>query len=153
DGLKAWRDAAQEQISEPVVDACLFTRPASYSANAITAHTGPLAGMLLRKSRQIRAGGLPEHFILAVTDDDVIALRRTMKARGGPMGQPGEEVARWPRNAIVVSSREAGYLLKVTIESPSENEKVECQVTNSALTKSFLELLADPGRNQPAIAA
>src|SRR4051794_18356929 len=60
DGLKEWRDAAQAQITEPVVDACLFSRPASYAANAVASHSGPLVGMLLRKSREIRAGGLPQ---------------------------------------------------------------------------------------------
>src|SRR3954452_18596953 len=120
EGLKVWRDAAQAQIAEPVIDACLFSRPASYGASTLASHTGGLATMLLRKSREIRAGGLPEHFVLAVTADEVIALRRTMKARGGPLGEPGEEVARWKRSDLRVSWRDGGYLYKVTIQSPSE---------------------------------
>jgi hypothetical protein len=152
EGLKVWRDAAQAQIAEPVIDACLFSRPASYAANALASHTGPLAGMLLRKSREVRAGGLPEHFILAVTADDVIALRRTMKARGGVLGIPGDEVARWKRSDLQVSSSNGGYLLKVTIESPSEGEKVQCTVTSSKLTEDFVALLADRSRSTPASA-
>jgi hypothetical protein len=152
EGLKVWRDAAQAQIDQPVIDACLFSRPASYAANALASHTGPLAGMLLRKSREIRAGGLPEHFLLAVTGDEVIALRRTMKARGGPLGAPGEEVARWKRSDLNVSSSNGGYLLKVTIESPSEGEKVQCTVAGSPLSESFVALLADPSRTSPATA-
>src|SRR3954447_3801873 len=150
DGLKVWRDAAQAQIAEPVIDACLFSRPASYGASALASHTGGLSTMLLRKSREMRAGGLPEHFILAVTDDEVIALRRTMKARGGPLGVAGDEVARWKRSDLSVSSSNGGYLLKVTIESPSEAEKVQCIVSSSALTKSFVDLLSDPSRSTPA---
>src|SRR4051812_31272602 len=103
DGFRVWRDAAQAQISEPVIDACLFARPSSYGATALASHTGGLGTMLLRKSREIRAGGLPEHLVLAVTADEVIALRRTMKARGGPLGEPGEEVARWKRSDLRVS--------------------------------------------------
>src|SRR3954454_5979538 len=128
EGLKVWRDAAQAQITEPVIDACLFSRPASYGASALASHTGGLSTMLLRKSREIRAGGLPDHFILAVSADDVIALRRTMTMRGGATGEPGEEVARWKRNDLTGSSSNGGYMIKVTIESPGEGEKVQCSV-------------------------
>ena len=150
EGLKLWRDAAQEQIPEPVIDACIFARPASYGATALASHGGALTGMLLRKSREIRAGGLPEHFILAVTAGEVIALGRKMTSRGGPTGKPGEEVARWKRSDIDVTWREGGYLLKVTIASPSEAEKVQCTVANSPLSVSFLELLANPARLEAA---
>jgi hypothetical protein len=152
EGLKVWRDAAQAQVDDPVIDACLFSRPASYGASTLASHTGGLATMLLRKSREIRAGGLPEHFILAVTADEVIALRRTMKARGGTLGEPGEEVARWRRSDLNVSSRNGGYLLKVTLESPSEDEKVQCTVGSSPLSESFVALLADPARSTAATA-
>ena len=150
EGLKMWRDAAQAQIDEPVIDACIFSRPASYGASALASHTGGLGVMLLRKSREIRAGGLPEHFILAVTGDEVIALGRKMKARGGPTGEPGEEVARWKRSDVAVTWRSAGYLLNVLIESPSEGEKVKCSVANSPLSESFLALLADPAVDRAA---
>jgi hypothetical protein len=150
EGLKAWRDVAQQQIEEQVIDACLFARPTSYAANAMASHSGLRVGMILRKSREIRAGGLPQHFVLAVTGDDVVALRRTMKARGGPMGQPGEEVARWPRGDVRVNWSDGGYLFKVTLRSSSGVEKVECTVAKSPLTESFLELLGDPERDYPA---
>ena len=54
DGLKEFREAAQAQITEPVIDASLFSRPASYAGNTVATHFGPIAGMLLRKSREIR---------------------------------------------------------------------------------------------------
>jgi hypothetical protein len=152
EGLKLWRDAAQAQIDEPVIDACLFSRRASHGATLLASHTGGLATMLLKKSREIRAGGLPEHFILAVTGDEVIALRRTMKARGGSTGVPGEEVARWKRSDLRVSSSNGGYLINVTIESPSEDEKVQAAVGMSPLSESFVALLADPSRTTPATA-
>jgi hypothetical protein len=151
EGLKVWRDSAQAQIEEPVVDACIFSRPSSYTTNALASHSSPLVGMLLKKSRELRAGGLPEHFILAVTTEHVIALRRTMKARRGDMlGEPGAEVARWNRSDIDVTWRDGGYLLNVTIESPSEGETVQCCVGKSPLSESFLGLLSDPTRDWPA---
>ena len=41
DGLKEWRDAAQAQVSEPVIDACLFSRPTSYAGNVDVEPLGP----------------------------------------------------------------------------------------------------------------
>ena len=142
DGLKEWRDAAQEQVSEPVVDACLFSRPTSYAGNALSSHSGPIVGMLLRKSREIRAGGLPQHFVLAVTEREVVVLERVMTARGGPMGRPGDEICRWQRADVGATYDIAGYLLKVKLVANSE--VYECTVVKHGLTESFLRLLSDP---------
>jgi hypothetical protein len=142
DGLKEWRDAAQAQVTEPVIDACLFSRPTSYTGNQVASHLGPIAGLLLRKSREIRAGGLPQHFMLAVTDDEVVALERVMKARGGPMGKPGSEVARWKRSDVGVTWTPAGFLLKVTIVV--RGECYECSLVKHPLNEAFLRLLSDP---------
>ena len=141
DGLKEWRDAAQAQVSEPVIDACLFSRPTSYAGNVMSSHSGPIVGMLLRKSREIRAGGLPKHFVLAVTDREVVVLERLITSRGGPMGQPGNEVARWRRCDVGVSYDIAGYLLKVTLVA--KGEVYECTVVKHDLTEAFLRLLSD----------
>jgi hypothetical protein len=142
DGLKEWRDAAQAQITEPVIDAALFSRPSSYGASQVAAHSGPIVGMLLRKSRKLRAGGLPEHFVLAVTDDEVIALERRMTATGGSTGKPGGEVARWKRSDVGVSWKLTGYLLKTTLVA--EGEVYQCQAVNHPLHEAFLRLLSDP---------
>jgi hypothetical protein len=153
DGLKVWRDAAQEQLPETVVDACLVSRPSSYAAGKAASQFGFLAYKALKKRQEIQAGGLPEHFVLAVTENEVVALRRTMKARGPQTGVPGEEVARWKRSDLQVTSRVSGYLYNVTIESPADGEKVQCCVVKSPLSESFLALLADPTSMRPAQAA
>ena len=142
DGLKDWRDAAQAQITETVIDASLFSRPASYGANVVASHSGPIVGLLLRQSRKIRAGGLPPHFVLAVTEDQVVALERKMTARGGSTGKPGGEVARWKRSDVGVTWRLSGYLLKVTLVA--ESEVYQCQIVNHPLNEAFLRLLSDP---------
>jgi hypothetical protein len=142
DGLKEWRDAAQAQISEPVIDACLFSRPTSYAGSVMSSHSGPVVGLLLRKSREIRAGGLPQHFMVAVTEREVVVLERKMTARGGAMGKPGDEVVRWARSDVGVSYEIAGYLLKVTLVA--KGEVYECTVVKHDLTESFLRLLSDP---------
>jgi hypothetical protein len=148
DGLKEWRDAAQAQITEPVIDACLFSRPTSYAGSVVASHSGPIVGLLLRKSREIRAGGLPQHFMLAVTEHEVVVLERKMSARGGPLGQPGDEVVRWKRSEVGVSYGIAGYLLKVTLVA--RGEVYECTVVKHDLTQSFLRLLSNPENMQAA---
>ena len=57
--MNVWREAAQAQIDEPVIDACLFARQSSYAASAAASHGGALGGMILRKSRvpEARLGG------------------------------------------------------------------------------------------------
>ena len=141
DGLKEFREAAQAQITEPVIDASLFSRPASYAGNTVATHFGPIAGMLLRKSREIRAGGLPPHFMLAITGEEVVVLERVMKARGGPIGRPGDEVARWKRSDVGVSWTPFGFLLKVTIVVKGESH--QCSLVKYPLNEAFLQLLSD----------
>jgi hypothetical protein len=140
DGLKEWRDAAQAQISEAVIDACLMTRPTSYAGNVVSSHSGPLVGMLIRKSRAIRAGGLPQHFLVAVTEEEVVVVERKVTARGGPLGKPGGEVARWPRSQVSATWSTAGFLLKVKLVAAGEVH--ECSATKHVLIEDFLELLA-----------
>jgi hypothetical protein len=144
DGLKVWRDAAQEQLPETVVDACLFSRRSSHAASKAASQFGFLAYKALKKRQEIQAGGLPEHFVLAVTENEVVALRRTMKARGPQTGVPGEEVARWKRSNLQVTWRVSGYLYNVALESPSGGETIQCAIVRSPLSESFLQLLADP---------
>ena len=54
------------------------------------------------------------------------------------------------RSNLAVTWRDGGYLYNVTIESPSEGEKVQCCVAKSALSESFLGLLADAYCDQAA---
>lgn len=142
DGLKEWRDAAQAQITEPVVDATLFSRPSSYASGVVASHSGPFVGILLRKSQKIRAGGLPQHFLVAVTEHEVVVLERKMTATGGTMGKPGGELVRWQRSEVGVTWTTSGYLLKVTVVAAGEVYK--CQVVKHPLNESFLRLLSDP---------
>jgi hypothetical protein len=152
DGLKLYRDAAQAQVQEPVIDACLFSRPSRYAAGKLARQSSLLTRMAWNKRQAVRAGGLPQHFVLAVTPGEVIALERTLKAGGSPIGEGGEEVARWRRADLSVTWKSSGYLFDVTIQSPGESEKVECCVGKSDLGESFLGLLADPQATEPAAA-
>lgn len=149
DGLKTVRDNAVAFLGEEVVDACPFSRPTSYAGNLAARQFGPLGRLALRKHRQARAGGLPQHFVLAVTRDDVIAIEQTYTVRGGTAGVLGPSVARWPRAALTVTTKQAGYLTNVSL-SPPGGEATECCVSASPLTASFLDLLGDPSRRTPS---
>lgn len=149
-GLEMWRDAAQAQISEPVIDACIFSRPSNILSSKAASSFGLVGHLALKKSRERRAGGLPEHFIIAVTAEHVIALGRKMRAGRNLAGEPGEEVARWDRSSLRVSWERGslGYLYDVTIESPSEAEAIQCSVGLSPESEEFLRLLGDPAASR-----
>lgn len=154
DPLGPSRDAASAQLGGPVIDAALFSRQSNDAAGRVAGSAsfgGPLARMAVKKLEQSRAGGLPQHFLLAVTAEHVVALERTIRARSTePMGTPGPEVARWRRADLEVGMQDKGYLLNVTLSSPSEDETVRCSVGKIAATEDFVALLGDPSRTSPA---
>jgi hypothetical protein len=137
--LRVWTDVAQAQVAETVIDAFLFTRPRRYEPYSTNRTTDFVE---LFKLVETRDGGLPQHFVLAVTAEEVIALERTMTARGPITGEPGAEVARWPRSELRVSWKTGEYLLDVTF-APSDGDRVECSVPRSPLSESFLTRLAE----------
>ena len=148
DPLAAYRASAADQLGQPVIDAALFTRQHSEIADTVTQSTwfgGLLSQLALKKVEQARAGGLPEHFLLAVTENDVIALERkiTMSARDG-IGEVRDEVARWRRADLEISVKDRGHKLHVTLRSPSEDETVKCSVVKVDATAAFVALLGMP---------
>jgi hypothetical protein len=154
DPLAPMREAATAQLGAPVIDAALFSRQSNDAAGRVAGSAtlgGPLARMALRKYEQSQAGGLPEHFLLAVTTDEVIALERKMSVRTRDgIGEPGAEVARWQRADLQVSMKDKGYMLNVTLASPGEDEQVKCSVGKIVATEDFVALLGDPFRETPA---
>jgi hypothetical protein len=144
DGMQMWRDAAQAQITDPVIAACIFSRPSNYLESKAASNLGLLAHLALKKSREVRAGGLPQHFIIAVTQDHVIALGRKMKAGRNLLGEPGEEAARWDRSTLRASWTRGnlGYTYDVTLEAGGQS--VECSVGLCAESEEFLRLLNEP---------
>jgi hypothetical protein len=147
DPEEMFREAAQAKIDEPVIAACGFARQGMMT-NKLAGHFGALPYAIARKRQQMRAGGLPEHFILAVTAERVYALERKIKMREY-MGEIGEEVACWDRAGLRVCSKPdrtvGGMGLNVTIESPAEGEAVHCSVGRAAQSEEFLRLLGGAG--------
>ena len=92
-----------------------------------------------------RAGGLHQHFVLAGKPQRVCAFEKKISARN-PVGEVGEEVARWERSALRVSSKPdrmtGGMMLSVKLESPGAGEAVNCSVGRSPESEEFVALLA-----------
>jgi hypothetical protein len=70
--------------------------------------------------RKKKAGGLPDKVMIAVTPAKVYAF----KLKVGRDYKLGDEVAVWDRGGIVASTDRSGKMTALTIESPSEGEKV-----------------------------
>jgi hypothetical protein len=150
EGLKVWRDATQPQVAEPLVDACLFSRPSNYAKSLGARQFGMLGTAMRKQSQKMQAGGLPQHFVLAVTATEVVVLERVLGGRD-PVGKAGPELARWSRATLDVSWKGSTYLYNVTIVTPDWPETVQCCVGQSPLAESFLQLLADPTRMTAAV--
>jgi hypothetical protein len=136
-----YRDAAQEKLpGEQVEAAWLFYRTGGYAGLAL-GPLSPLAAIVARTIGKKRAGGLPNQFVLALTPTKVHAL----KCRpSGTKAKVGEELAVWDRAGLRVGVRDAAVNVEVTLESPSEDEKVVCSTGKDATSREFLELLAAP---------
>jgi len=146
--LDIYKDAVQPHVDEPVIAACLFSRQGLMSEK-FAGKFGALAYAGAKKRSQMRAGGLPQHFILAVTGKRVYAYETKIGMRNATgAGDVRDEVARWDRDALRVSyapeKSTGGLTLKVTIESPGEDEAVQCSVGKHPLSEEFLRLLSDP---------
>ncbi len=151
DPLASCREAAIPLVADAVVDACTFSRPSNQAARMVSSRMGLITRQLYKKTQEMRAGGLPEHFLLVVTRDELIALeQKPIMRRGGGM-ETGAEVARWRRADLTVSSSPAGYLINVTLVSPGEDEQVKCCVGKSTVTEDFVRLLGDPTRQTRAV--
>jgi hypothetical protein len=71
--------------------------------------------------RKKKAGGLPDKVMIAVTP---AAKVYAFKLKVGRDYKLGDEVAVWDRGGIVAASDRSGGMTALTIESPSEGEKV-----------------------------
>jgi hypothetical protein len=149
DGLRRYRESAQAQIKEPVIDALLFSRPSNDFVSTVAQKSGWIAQIGVHLVQKNRAGGFPQHFLLAVTETEVIALerRQTMKAQ---MAEGGEEIARWKRSELDVSTTVSTWQRQVTITPPT-GPVVQCCVGEHGLSKTFVDLLLDPTANHQAV--
>jgi hypothetical protein len=149
EGLKRYRDSAQAQLPETVIDACLFSRPSNDLYNRLAEHGGLIGQFALSRVQKKRSGGFPAHFLLAVTATEVVALRRkqTIKAQ---MSETGEEVGRWRRSELKVSTKVSTWQRQVTLQ-PATGPAIQCCIGEHPLSESFVNLLLDPAASHQAV--
>jgi hypothetical protein len=134
-------------IGQPLIAACPFSRRGQMTQK-IAGKFGLLAYLGARQHAKGKAGGLPEHFFLAVTANQV----RVIGYQLGMTGQQklGKEVAIWRREDLHVEASPSRLWIDVTLASPSENERVECRVGMAPAAEAFVGLLQSRPAQQAA---
>ena len=124
--IEEWRQKCRDLVGpelngEEVVSAAAF-RQGGATANYV-ASKAQLGGAVyagIKMLRKKKAGGLPDKVMIAVTPAKVYAF----KLKVGRDYKLGDEVAVWDRGGIVAGTDRSGGMTALTIESPSEGEKV-----------------------------
>jgi hypothetical protein len=145
-----YRDMAQAALpGATVLDACPFGHRGMVAAKVASSQFGLLGWFINKRVQKQRAGGLPERFLIAVTDDSVYVLEHKLRGMRDTTGHAGDELAVWSREAVGVSWDTAGIMYTVTLEVPGAERPIKCQVGRAAASERFLRLLA----GQEAMAA
>jgi hypothetical protein len=123
--VEEWREQCRELVEprvsgEEVVAAAAFRRGGATASYAASKAGGGLLYAGIKLINKKKAGGLPDKVMLAVTPDKVYAF----KLKVGREYKLGDEVAVWDRGGILASSERKSGMTALTIESPSEGEKV-----------------------------
>jgi len=116
-----WRQTCRDLVAdhvdgEEVIAAAGFRRGGA-SANYVAskAQMGGLVYAGIKMLRKKQAGGLPEKVMLAVTPSRLHAFKLGFRGRDHKLG---DEVGRWDRRGLKISSDRSGTMTSLTIESP-----------------------------------
>ncbi len=120
DQVAEWRRQCLELVAshvngEEVLAAAGF-RQGGASANyaASKAQLGGAVYAGIKMLRKKKAGGLPDKVMLAVTPESLYAFKLSV----GRSYKLGDEVGRWARAGLKVSTDASGGMTSLTIESP-----------------------------------
>jgi hypothetical protein len=138
------RARVEEKTGAPVIAYSTFYRTGSWGEMGLE-HVSGLAKTAVKLWGRKKAGGLPPHFILAITEDRLHAFK--YKARRDVI-EVQEEVAVWDRSAIRASAQETSLTMRLTIESP-DGDSMVCDSSKADITSRFLGCLGAA----PAVAA
>lgn len=134
------RPEVQAHVDAPLVAYGACFRTGSYGGMAAMQVSG-LAGLLTSMAGKKKAGGLPQNFLLAVTGTKVHAFKYRPK---GFAIKVGDEVAVWERSAIVTSAERTSMTTRVTLESPSEGERIVFDTGKLGISDDLLDALGCP---------
>ena len=133
---------------EPLIAACPFSRRGQMTQKFAGKFVGAVGYLAAKQQAKRKAGGLPEHFYLAVTGEHVRAIGYKLGLTGKET--LGEEVAVWRREDLEVEASPSSLWIDVTLSSPGEGERVECRVGSAPASKAFVELLESRPMEQAA---
>jgi hypothetical protein len=149
--VEEWREKCRELVAphvngEEVVAAAGFRQGGATASYAASKAGGGLVYAGIKLMRKKKAGGLPDKVMVAVTPAKVYAFRLKV----GRDYRVGDEVAVWNRGGIVASSDRGSGMTALTIESPSEGEKVTLvgiSVKDDPVSQDLMAVLeGDPPR-------
>jgi hypothetical protein len=133
-------DAAQRLLAdERVLAAVQVGRTGGWATMALGAVSGGAALMSMSRAKK-RGGGLPQMWLLAVTEEHVHALALP-KMSSGLRPRAVRELARWSRDEIVVETEPVTLGTKLTLTVAATGERVECQGPEGELTDRVARLL------------
>ncbi len=147
DNADSMREKAQERVSEPVV-AVGIVQPAGTWGSAGVMQVSGLAGMLMKKSANKRAGDLHtggavfktnRQTLIALTADKLYAFET--KAGWGGMKIIGE-LAAWNRKDLAVATSDGKVSTQIIIEHKVTGDRYELEAT-TAMSRGFNDALLD----------
>jgi hypothetical protein len=129
-------------VSEPVLGALALNRRGLYTQK-ILGRAGFLPYLVARAWAKKQAGGLPQNFIVAITDTKLQAFKYKARGRMRDRYEIGEEVAAWDRGSTEVTWEPGPpYQIDVTI-LPAGGEKVLCRCGRADSSEHALRMMAD----------
>jgi hypothetical protein len=147
------RGYAREKVAEPVVAAAMFRRGGAGAKMAVShAGLGAIVYGAIALFQKKQAGGLPDKALLVATPTKVHAFKVKPKGRGWNVG---DEVAVWDRAGLRASTQPKMGLTMLTVESPTEGEKVTIApigVKDDPVSLEFMKVLTDGVTAAPAAA-
>lgn len=156
-GTDGWADkydgAAQAFLGDDeVVLAAVHVARAGGLGQAALSMISGAAWLYSRMKAKQRAGGLPDQFLLAVTERRVYALALP-RISSGLNPRATRELARWERDAITLTAEPVALGTKFTLVSAGEGERAECQGPQGELSERVVRALQTPAGTTFARAA
>ena len=143
--------ATEKVTDEPVVAAALFRRGGAATRMGVS--YGGLGGLAYAASALFskkQAGGLPDKALLVATPTKIRAFKAGVKGRGFKIG---DEVAVWERAGVKASTEQKMGLTMLTLESPTEGEKVTVApigVKDDPISVEFAQAMVNGVTEAPA---
>jgi hypothetical protein len=130
--------AAQEFLSgETVIAATHCTRTGGWGAMGAGAVV-PIVGSIMRHRAKKAAGSLPQQFLLAVTDRDVVMLKLPTSSLG-TKPRAVKELLRIPREGLTIASE--GVFMGTKIKLERGEDTIVVQGAEGELTDRVLRAL------------